>query len=399
LELPPPILVEDGRSLEQLLERLEGVAELALDTEADSFFSYREKVCLVQITCDGDDFLVDPLSGLDLRPLGPVFADPRRIKVLHDSEFDVLLLKRQFGFQFAGLFDTRVAAAALGREGLGLAAVLQQEFGVRLDKSQQLSDWGRRPLTRQQIGYARLDTHHLLALRERLAQQLEAAERTEVARTEFERLARIEPPPRRFDPDEYLRLKGARNLDLRAQSVLRELFVTREQLAEARNVPPFKVLAHGALVELAQRAPRTERGLAEATGIRSQAIARIAGPLLGAIERGLAQGPLPRPPQLAPKDGTLGFDEFDHELHDRLKACRKAYAESQRIEAALALNRLTLLELVRRRPRTRGELEQVPGLHRWQIEGFGDRLLETIARFERDRAEGRFQPQARRRRR
>src|SRR5262245_4234323 len=101
LDLPPPILVEDARGLERLLEDLERQREIALDTEADSFFNFREKVCLLQVTAEDRDYLVDPLAGLDVAPLGTMLADPARTKVFHDGEYDVLILKRDFGFEFA----------------------------------------------------------------------------------------------------------------------------------------------------------------------------------------------------------------------------------------------------------------------------------------------------------
>ena len=134
-DLPPPILVEEEKAFGRLLEDLEGREEIAVDTEADSFFSYREKVCLIQVTVEDRDYLVDPLAGFDIGALGAVFADPDRTKVFHDGEYDVLILKRDYGFTFAGLFDTRIAAAALGETSPGLAAVLQKRFGVELDKS------------------------------------------------------------------------------------------------------------------------------------------------------------------------------------------------------------------------------------------------------------------------
>src|SRR6185503_19304771 len=102
--------------------------EIAVDTEADSFFNFREKVCLVQVTVEVRDYLIDPLSGLDLAPFGGMLADPRKTKVFHDGEYDVLILKRDYRFEFKTLFDTRVAEAALGIESPGLASVLRARF-------------------------------------------------------------------------------------------------------------------------------------------------------------------------------------------------------------------------------------------------------------------------------
>ncbi|MBK7875230.1 MAG: ribonuclease D [Planctomycetes bacterium] len=176
-DLPPPTLVQDARGLGRLVADLDRQSEIAVDTEADSFFSYREKVCLIQITAEDRDYLVDPLAGFDLAPLGALLSDPRKVKVFHDAEYDVLLLKRCLGFRFQNLFDTRVAAATLGSKTPGLASVLQQRFGIELDKSMQRSNWGERPLSERQIRYARLDTRFLVTLMREQRVELEQRDR------------------------------------------------------------------------------------------------------------------------------------------------------------------------------------------------------------------------------
>jgi len=155
-ELPPPILVEDADGLADLVKDLEGQSEIAIDTEADSFYSFREKVCLVQITVEDRDYVVDPLAGFDLSPMREVLADPNKIKVFHDGEYDVLILKRDHDLDFAGLFDTRVAAATLGMEAPGLASVLGERFDGAIDKSMQRSDWAKRPLTELSKAYMKM---------------------------------------------------------------------------------------------------------------------------------------------------------------------------------------------------------------------------------------------------
>jgi ribonuclease D len=257
--LEPPEIVASEPALRALVERLQREPEIAVDTEADSFYHYQESVCLIQVTAGARDFLIDPLAGIDLAPFGRVLADPARIKVFHDGEYDVLLLKRQFGFSFANLFDTRVAAAALGVEMPGLASVLAAHFGVELDKSLQRSDWSARPLTSKQIEYARLDTHYLLALMHAQRAELEERERAVVVAGEYQRLENLAAPARAFDPDEFVRLKGARALSLQRMQVLRELFVLRDDLARRRDVPPFKVLGNNLLIEIARRSPRSQR--------------------------------------------------------------------------------------------------------------------------------------------
>lgn len=168
----PATLVADGPALEALAERVRAEPIVAFDTESNSFHVYRERICLLQVSTRSENFIVDPFA-VDVAPLGRVLCDGREV-VLHGADYDVRCLKREWGWAFPRLFDTMAAARRLGRPGLGLSALVESHFGVRLSKSSQRSDWGRRPLTREQIAYAALDTHFLLPLRDALAGELAA---------------------------------------------------------------------------------------------------------------------------------------------------------------------------------------------------------------------------------
>jgi len=265
--LPPPILVADGRALERMIADLEGRPVVSVDTEADSFFNYREKVCLVQITVEDRDYLLDPLARIDLGALGRVLGDPRTTKVFHDGEYDILILKRDFGFEFRNLFDTRIAEAALGIESPGLAAVLRARFGIELDKSMQRSNWSARPLSPKQIRYARLDTHFLEALMGEQRTELEARRRMMIVEGECARLEKLVPANVEFSADDFVKLKGARTLDRMEQQRLRELFAARHEVASATDLPPFKIIGNDQLIEAARRGPRNVHELAQVPGI------------------------------------------------------------------------------------------------------------------------------------
>ena len=390
--------MEDEPGLSSLMQVLEQAGEIAFDTEADSFYSYRERVCLIQVTVDAEDYLVDPLKGLDLSPIGDVLADGSKTKIFHDGEYDVLILKQDYGFSFAGLFDTRIAAAALGLELPGLASVVSDRFGIELDKSQQRSDWSRRPLSREQIAYARQDTRYLIPLMHELRDELEQRGRTDIVEGECRRLEGLEPNPRTFDPDEFLRLKGARALDPLRMQVLRELYIWRDAEAKRRNVPSFKVLGNAPLLSVARKLPRSERALEGVDGLYPKVARRLGKPLLEAVQRAQELGPLKRMPSLPPKDGTGRLDEVEVELFDRLKAWRKTHAEAQGIDASLVLNRHVLHRLATQRPADNAALRDTDGMLEWQFRSFGDELLELLQSFERELAAGRLKLRTRRRR-
>ena len=155
--VPSPKLVADAEALAALVARLRDEAVIAFDTESNSFHVYRERVCLLQVSTRTGDWVVDPLA-VDPAPLGEVLCDGRET-VLHGADYDVRCLHREWGWRLPRLFDTMAAARRLGRVGLGLSALVEQQFGVRLSKSFQRADWGRRPLSADQLTYAAFDTH------------------------------------------------------------------------------------------------------------------------------------------------------------------------------------------------------------------------------------------------
>jgi len=384
-DLPPPILIEDEAGMDRLLSDIEGETEIAVDTEADSFFVHREKVCLVQITLGETDYLVDPLSaGVDLKRLGPLFADPERTKIFHDSEYDVLILQREYALEFKGLFDTRVAAATLGSSAPGLASVLHEHFGVELDKSQQRSNWGKRPLTPEQVAYARFDTRFLIPLMHIQREALKAAGRLMILESECYRLEAMEAAPLVFNPDEWVRIKGSRGLKPRERAVLRELFILRDELAAKVNDPLFRVMNNAALLALSQRLPTDSRQLTSVQGFSSRMERRMGKQVLEAIERGLAAEPIQHAPSMPKKDGTENLSEVELELYDRLRRMRKKEADRLGVESSYLFHRLLLSRLAVERPADSEALGAVEGFWDWQAEMFGTQILELIARFEDD---------------
>ena len=387
-DLPPPVMVEDDREFEGMLEDLESQSIIAFDTEADSFFNYQEKVCLIQVTVEDRDYIVDPLADFDLSPLGEVFADPKRCIVFHDGEYDILILKRDYDFDFAGLFDTRVAAAAIGEASPGLASVLKKYFEVELDKTLQRSNWSQRPLDPKQISYARLDTRYLIPLMEKFEEELERQDRTEIVQGEFLRLEGIEPVDRSFNPDEFVKLKGVRDLSPIERQALRELYIVRDQLAEQLNRPPFKVMSNQVLINIAQALPTNSRALIDVPMFSARMVRKMGDRILDAVDEAVHKGPLAKLPQLPPKDGSISLDDEQYELHERLRTWRKNCAETEDLDSSLVMNRHVLMRVAVARPRSLDDLAAVEGFLPWQTRRFGDGLVELAANFERDAASG-----------
>jgi len=279
---PAPTLIADPGSLGRLVQALRAEPVVALDTESNSFHVYRERICLVQISTRAHDYVLDPLS-VDLTPLGEVLCDGRAT-VLHGADYDVRCLRREWGWRLPRLFDTMLAARRLGREALGLSALVEGQFGVRLEKGFQRSDWGRRPLSAEQLAYASRDTHYLLPLFDQLAGELASRGVLEEAQREFDRVAAVVPRERVFDPEGWRRIKAGRALDLAGRAVLRELYLAREEQARAADRPPFKVLADQTMVEIARTRPSTAEALGRLPGVTPSVLRRMGAAILAAVQ-------------------------------------------------------------------------------------------------------------------
>jgi ribonuclease D len=274
-----------------------GRGPIAVDTEADSFHHYREKVCLVQLSASGRHALVDPLASIDLSSLADSFADRTIRKILHGADYDVRLLARDFGLVVSGLTDTMIAAQLLGEPALGLAALLQTHLGVVLDKAYQRADWSKRPISEAMREYAVLDTRHLEALAALLDDRLFALGRTPWMREECERLEGVRWRDRYSDdPEAYRRTKGARGLDRSALAVLRELWMWRDATARKRDKPLFRVLRDETLVALAVTPPTSVADLTRVKGFPEPLLRSPSGlEVLEAARRGVSCPEVERP--------------------------------------------------------------------------------------------------------
>ena len=376
-QLPPPQLVQTSAELIAMLDRVLAQPRVAVDTEADSLFSYYHKVCLIQFSIPGLDYLVDPLALADLRPLGALFSSPRVEKVFHAGENDILMLQRDYGFQFTHLFDTMLAARILGWPHVGLAALLRERFGVELDKRMQRTDWGRRPLSPEQLTYARLDTHYLLPLRDRLYEELLARHRWEEAQDAFTALSKIEFVDKPFDPDGFWRIEGIRQLNGRQLAVLRELYLWREECARCADLPPFKIASSRVLILLSQRQPTTLRALRQFPGLSSLVCNHFSFELLSAIRRGQV-APIPTPPQRLSSEGSRP-DAATQARYEALRCWRTRQAAKRKVDPDLVLTNEVLWQIARRNPQSFEELAQIGLLSPWKLRTYGPALLAVLA--------------------
>jgi ribonuclease D len=282
----PPKLIAAQGEFDWFIEQISEAKHLAVDSESNSYFAYRPRICLIQISANNKDFILDPLTLKDLTGLGRILSDPSIEKILHAAENDLIGFKRDYRFQVMNIFDTSVACRLLGRKRLGLARILSEDFGITMDKKYQRCNWEKRPLNPEQLYYAQQDTRFLLKLRDQLHGQLIESNLWHQAKKEFARLEMIRvKPPRDWDPDGYLRLKGAQKLSKTSSRVLKELFSYREHLARKTNKAPFRIMNNEVMVRLASETPNNKHDLLRTKGLPSRFRGRGSTHLLRVINR------------------------------------------------------------------------------------------------------------------
>jgi ribonuclease D len=390
--------------LEQVAERARAAGRIALDTEFMGEGRYRTLLCLIQLAVAGKDTpqrthsdehtgkkydgqadghggerieIVDPLEGdrsqLGQRyePLAQVLADPRVEVVVHSGRQDIALLRRALGCEARNVFDTQIAAGFLGMPAqCSYDTLLAELLDVRLAKSASFTRWDARPLSAEQLSYAREDVVHLTALAAELERRLEQAGRLLWAREECEFLERVNDE-RDLDAI-FERLPRIRGMSAASQGVARELVAWREQTAAERDRPVQSVLGDAALVEIAKRKPSSPRKLEEIRGINQGSLRKRGEELLAAVQRGLEreQRPIetrPRPAQPQPGDAPLIA------LSEALVRARAREAD---LAYELLASRADLQAIVV--GERAGERADVRTLRGWRRELVGEELLALL---------------------
>ena len=247
-------VIASEQKLADLIRQIQAADRIAIDTEADSLHSYREKLCLVQISVPSAasvcDFIVDPLNNLDLEPLRHAL-EPREI-ILHAADYDLRMLRRGLNFTAGRIFDTVVAARLLGIREFSLGALVKRFFDVELHKHSQKANWALRPLPARMLEYAMDDVHYLLPLATKLEDELERLHRRDWFRQSCERAIELAAAERERDQDELWRIGGAGALDSYTGAVLRALWQWRDGEAEMVDRPPFHILQNHDLLKAAE---------------------------------------------------------------------------------------------------------------------------------------------------
>lgn len=354
-------LISTTAELQQLSAEVRQAPWIALDTEADSLHAYPEKLCLVQLAIPGKEVLVDPLADLHLEPLWDALEN--RELIFHAADYDLRLIFQGHYFRPAAIFDTMWAARLLGEPKFGLNDVLTKHLGITLEKGAQKANWGRRPLTPRMTEYALNDVRHLHALETALRDQLSQKGRLQWHRQICDQLIHECARADVVDANQVWRIKGHDRLDPLGLAIMRELYWWREEDARRTNRPPFFVLSHEKLSEIAseaaQKASRSFRLPSFLTPKRRRGIEE-------AIERGLAVPEDQRPVHIRTRTRRLTRKEIARA--EVLRERRDRHAAELGIDPTIIAARAQLFSLARE-----DTPESWSSLLPWQLELLRDR--------------------------
>lgn len=381
-----PRFVADADALADVCEQARARGRLALDTEADSLHSYFHKLCLVQLSWDGVHAIIDPLAlgHAAMRPLAELLADRGVVKTLHGADYDIRVLHRDLGVRMRNVRDTQVAAQLLGEAQTGLAALVEHELGITLDKRFQRADWGERPLAPELIAYAAGDTAFLAALEERLVARLDALGRRSWWEEECAALEEIHWEPPVNDGLAFDRVKGAARLHGAKRDRLAALHAWREEQAAAADLPPFRLLRNEVLLALADEPPANLEELAKVPGI-GKSIPRRFG---NAVLRLLAEAPAV-PPRV--QRARAPVDAVREARVRELRAARDSLAKELAVESGVLAPRALLDAVVGRLPESESEL--LDCLERqWRTEVLSPHLRPVLARWRAGTGAGDAEP-------
>ncbi len=331
-------MIDTEEKLEALLPALRAGPWIALDTEADSLHAYPEKLCLLQISSEGVEALVDPLAQIALAPLLDIFHDHQLI--MHGADYDLRLLRKTFDFTPTAIFDTMLAARLVGCREFGLSNLVQKYLAVKLEKGPQKADWSRRPLTPRMEEYARNDTRFLKSIADILRNQLKEKGRLkwheEACQRLIEECSVIKTP----DFDQVWRIKGSYHLGPDALAIVRELWHWREKEAVASNKPPYFILQPDVMLGMSIAAME---GKSVEPFIPKRFSPRRQSSLVKAVQRGLQSPDKPQILRTAHYRQSADEKRRYHELEKK----RNRRAHELGIDPTIIASRAALVQLAR----------------------------------------------------
>ena len=337
-------LINTPAALETLVNRALNVPCVGIDTEFVWEQTYYPRLGIIQVgLAENDCHLIDAVTLSDLSPLGALIADRHTVKILHDAQQDLWILRRITDAIPCNIFDTRCAAGFAGlSSNLSLSNLLRLCLNIQLPKTETRTDWLRRPLSDRQLEYALNDVRYLPALREHLLTDIQRRNRENWLAEELRKYDVAKLYDDRAPEEQYTRIKGTGRLSRRDMAIVRELAAWREQKARQADRPRAWIMRDDAIVQIARRKPQSIQSLKRLRGISRSSINQYGNNLLNAVQRGLTIDERhcpPIPPPVRP-------NPFEDARLDLAMAFMRGQCLSEGIDIAMIASRSEIKEFI-----------------------------------------------------
>ncbi len=373
--IQPAILIETSEQLTKMVSDLIQCEMIGVDTESNSLFEYEERICLIQFSSDKIDYLVDSIVLQDLSSLNDLFANSSIQKIFHAAEYDLMCLKRDYSFIFNNIFDTMIASRILGLRSYGLSYLLEDYFDVSVDKKYQRANWGKRPLSKEMLMYAQLDTHFLIELRNILSRELIDQDKMDLANEDFMRIADVDAFVNNKNNDHYWRIIKGNLLTPQQESVLIELYYLRENLAKQLNRPPFKVFSNQLIIDIAKKLPSNLNDLKNINHFSPKLNQKYGEKIINAVKEGYGKSGNKRKYKPKPNPNYL-------RKYDALKRWRKVKGSELSVDSDIILPKEHLEQLAHittcNLENVQSAMENIP----YRFNKFGSEILSVIENEE-----------------
>ena len=362
------ILIDNKKAMELATVNLSGAKSISVDTESSGYFTYYSRICLVQITVNGKNYIIDPLSPLDMSLLNPIFMDEKILKIFHSAPDDVKALKRDFGYNFKNIADTMYSSKLLGMEHNSLNYLVEYYHSIKLSKTEQKSNWEKRPLDKQQLQYAALDTAYLESIWDKMRNELQEANLIGEALSEFEKMIEEVYKGRENTSEiSWHKFPNILKLTPEQRRAVYDILQYREEKAKRINKAPFRILNNETITKIA-----TEN-------LNDEEIIKILGKKDGSQIIHLMKNPSGPPLNKSdfPKvDNSMTSAEEAKLRH--LHKWRDKIIKKRGVDHSMILSNKQLLQLIRSTPSTLEELDKFHFLSKWKVDNYGPSLLKAL---------------------
>ncbi|MBK9974648.1 MAG: HRDC domain-containing protein [Planctomycetes bacterium] len=373
-------LITSVQGLESAIDEMLAAPRYSLDVESDGFHSYAGRVCIVTLSTEHRDVVIDTLAlGRETSRLQRLVASAHKPCLMHSGHNDVLALKREYEMPFGFVQDTSVASMLLGFTHTGLSALCETFLGFTLEKELQRHDWARRPMLPEHVSYLVNDTRHLFKLHDLITAELAKHGLSDEYEIECRAVAESEPIEREFDPERFRKIKGALDINDEGRGILRALYMWRNETAKSLDRAAFRVASDSTLLEIARTRPTGLDDLSRLRGVGEWLLNQAGDAILSAVSHGQKNpAPLRGPHRPRHDDTGTRMDPRQRDRLGRLKKWREQEAQKRGLGLQAILPTSVLHDLVLQPPADAAALAAVPRVGPSRAQRYGDQILRIV---------------------